>query len=468
MFLTIAFTAILVLPFVMVTSLVHAAQPQLVISIPSSADEETYFNIMISADGQLIDNAQITFLGKTSLSSSNGTSLLAPQVDHDTSYPITVTKEGYQAAEATILVKNVGGEQRLTLLAPSTVNESALFIVTVTNLNGDPVEGVVVALYNFSSLTDAQGTIQVIAPEVDSDTTYLLTADKLGYVSAQQTILVKNNAEGVQTTLNGRVTSEQGLPLDKAVVSIRLRIDQTTNNVISLWKSVLTNPVGEYALTVVLSGTVELKTEKVGYETTLKTLTIAPGETLTVNFTLPVLSIVPSENRTLIDNAIQNGNVGAEVSFQQTGGSSYASDIQVYTDVSLTPVVVDQKEISLIVGSEQHTGGKTIAFYLDPTAFHFGDTIQVEYDHQKIPMADDLKDVLNPDDDGLSAEYLIIPGAKITEIFISVPHFSDHTITIASFIEGIGTVTAIALFIAIFSILGIIYIAPFFLARKSK
>ena len=74
----------------------------------------------------------------------------------------------------------------------------------------------------------------------------------------------------------------------------------------------------------------------------------------------------------------------------------------------------------------------------------------------------------NPDNDGSHPEYLIIIGSDGWQVIVSVPHFSEHTIIISSVVEAISSTTAIVLYIAIVAILGIMYIVPFFLVRKSK
>ena len=87
-------------------------------------------------------------------------------------------------------------------------------------------------------------------------------------------------------------------------------------------------------------------------------------------------------------------------------------------------------------------------------------------------MADDFEDILNANNDGLQAEYLILTGAEGIEILVSVPHFSDHFITIETIteiVEILGGTNALLLYFAIISIVAVVYLAPiWFVQRKDK
>jgi hypothetical protein len=56
--------------------------------------------------------------------------------------------------------------------------------------------------------------------------------------------------------------------------------------------------------------------------------------------------------------------------------------------------------------------------------------ITVLMDRHKIRRTDSLADVLNPDDDDGRAEYFALLSAEGVQILVSIPHFSEHTITI--------------------------------------
>lgn len=59
--------------------------------------------------------------------------------------------------------------------------------------------------------------------------------------------------------------------------------------------------------------------------------------------------------------------------------------------------------------------------------------IRVLVDGEPIGRADDLTDVLDPNNDGGECEYLLLVGANGVQVLVSIPHFSVRTITIKSF-----------------------------------
>lgn len=92
-------------------------------------------------------------------------------------------------------------------------------------------------------------------------------------------------------------------------------------------------------------------------------------------------------------------------------------------------------------------------------------------------MADDLKDVLNPDDDGSHPEYWIIYDANGTHILVSIPHFSEHEITVYSLapVTSISSVKAasdilliMAVYIVICTIAAIIFVGSIGLRKRIR
>ena len=80
---------------------------QLVISAPSSAIEGETFEVTITADDAVVQNAEVTFKGITYSTNTEGKVIItAPQVDENTPYDITATHDDYISATATITVLN--------------------------------------------------------------------------------------------------------------------------------------------------------------------------------------------------------------------------------------------------------------------------------------------------------------------------------------------------------------------------
>ncbi|UCH72304.1 MAG: hypothetical protein JSW62_01795, partial [Thermoplasmatales archaeon] len=119
----------------------------------------------------------------------------------------------------------------------------------------------------------------------------------------------------------------------------------------------------------------------------------------------------------------------------------------------------------LLVNGNETSGGKTIVITIGMGIFNFEEDIVIEYDGESIRMADDLSDALDPNDDGSHPEYLITIGSNGAQILVSIPHFSEHSISIYSlYVEEITRYTEL---VAIFAI-GILFIAAFVMVRKGK
>jgi len=115
--------------------------------------------------------------------------------------------------------------------------------------------------------------------------------------------------------------------------------------------------------------------------------------------------------------------------------------------------------------SENETG-KTIMFSLPETLFKM-DWIVIKYDGIQINKANNLSDVLNSSDDGPDSEFYVIESENNAFLmFVSIPFFSEHTITIASIVEAVGGITMVIMYIAIIAIVGILYVVPIIYFQK--
>jgi hypothetical protein len=136
---------------------------------------------------------------------------------------------------------------------------------------------------------------------------------------------------------------------------------------------------------------------------------------------------ISEENENKIQNAIANGKVGARVFAQkknQTHDETY-SDMETTTDVK-------EGKVEIIVNSTEKTG-KTIVVDIDFETMNVTDPsdVVVMFDGEEISMADDYDDILNSSDDGNNSEYLIVFGSNGVQVLVSIPSFSEHTITIS-------------------------------------
>ncbi len=160
----------------------------------------------------------------------------------------------------------------------------------------------------------------------------------------------------------------------------------------------------------------------------------------------------PTENILTVEDAILTGELGGEITIVKKEGiiewisTTYANNVSIRVDNKTTTSTKTQ----LVVAGDERGTGKTIKVNIGQNVLSPQD-LEVRFDGQKIPLADNLTDVLNPNDDGLQPEYVMveISGGTSNEFFllVSVPHFSEHLITLESlqenpFMVGLSLISA--------------------------
>jgi parallel beta-helix repeat protein len=117
-------------------------------------------------------------------------------------YDVTAGKAGYTTVEVTDVVIGNGTSTEiyffltplpsLTINAPCQVNEGATFNVVITSGTNTSIPGVTVHFNNISCVTGQDGMVQFTAPNVTQTTQYLITAEKIGYQSAEFYITIRD------------------------------------------------------------------------------------------------------------------------------------------------------------------------------------------------------------------------------------------------------------------------------------
>ncbi len=161
--------------------------------------------------------------------------------------------------------------------------------------------------------------------------------------------------------------------------------------------------------------------------------------------------------------------LGGKIKITKESENKYNHTIEIVNDsMKIDPIEISSDKLSIKVNGDENATGKTMVIDIDENVFDVNSKIKIKYDGQKINRAKNITDIQNPNDDGSNPEYFIIKDKNGMHILVSIPHFSEHEITIYSIVEAIGGITALIIYIGVFSTLGIMYIAPFFLVRKSK
>lgn|GEM_PF-1185291 len=279
--------------------------------------------------------------------------------------------------------------------------------------------------------------VTVFVNEINENSVNQINEDSSSEIQAHKTLLQKdtNNAIQIQSIQSGRVT--------------------------------FTNENGEYNISNLKIGTyymIRVVKNKI-YSSSEKFIIGKENEGIEVNLVIEI-----SDTRLQVDRSIESGDIGGEINIQFGNNSQYEHEITIYDGINIRPVEITRGKISLIVSSNESSVGKTIAITVDKDMFNTAENIVVEYDGEAISMAENISDVLNPNNDGLHAEYLFTYGANATEILISIPHFSEHEITIFSLageaIETLGGVTAVLLYITICVVAAVFFIGAIFIRRR--
>ncbi len=544
------------------------------IQTPTEVSENESFQITVTAYDIPIEEIVINFSGETYQTESDGkATLIAPPVTQDTSKQITAYKEGYisDSESITILDTTPPQKEQLIITTPSSVQEGGNFQVTV-KANNLPIAQAKVTFDDTEYYTNTDGVVLLVAPIVDNEAEYSITASKTGYLSTEVWISVLNqniasiqlvspnggeswngnqtiewaitspgslinhaltiqyqyaygpwetivenledintpylwdtktvqdgypyiikvilkkddDLDGIYETLvsedtsdapfaidnsvtsegwmHGWITDDAIQPLENAMICI---VFTNINNVITS-KCMFTDKTGEYTMPI-RAGTYTVSAIKSGYtKTTIDGVNIWANETTEVNFTLQegissdIDLFLLDENRDEINKAIREQQVGAEISIvKDETGVNYENHVLIYDGVALYPSDITGEEISLRINGDEKSAGKTIIINLDNKIFDPPNELVLKYDGENIEMADDLIDVLDPNNDGLHAEYLITEGKNGLQIAVSIPHFSEHEITISSVVEiidAVGGINSIILYVIIFSIIAIVFV----------
>ena len=161
---------------------------QLVISAPSSIDEDDTFDVTITSNGKPVENVIVSFNSATYTTDTNGmVSLTSPDVDQNTPYTITASKTRYVSDSVELQVKNV--EKQIVIADIGSVTEGKEFQISLTADN-EAVVNVQITFGGKNYQTNSQGIATLVAPDVEEDTTFTITASKAGYLDAEITITV--------------------------------------------------------------------------------------------------------------------------------------------------------------------------------------------------------------------------------------------------------------------------------------
>ncbi|GEM_PF-3697286 len=171
-------------------------------------------------------------------------------------------------------------------------------------------------------------------------------------------------------------------------------------------------------------------------------------------------------HRSALTDAIGDGHVGAEATFNHNG-ANVSQDLVSYGNVTMTTLKAQHGNLTLLV--EGHgTEGRVLVLNVDNGVLgaQKKEDLNVLLDNVTVRPADSLPDVLDPDNDGLAPEYYVVydPGADAFQMIVSVPHYSVHTLSVVTAIQEIPPSVVAG------AVLGVVVLVPsaFVLFRRPK
>jgi hypothetical protein len=444
-------------------------KPELEITSQSFVNEKEEFEVTVKSEGEPVENVMVNFSGSTLYTTSQGiVSFTAPEVSRNLSYYISAFKSEYISDQTSILVINnivpsndPSEKPQLVISAQSSAIEGNNFQVTITADDGY-VSGVTVTFSDQTAQSDSNGIVTFYAPLVDENTVYPITASKTDYLSAIDYINVLNYEEDVvlDGSVYGSVTSEEGKPI--ASVKMCLVISDDDN------KCDFTDSQGDYSINFE-PGTYTLKASKQGYISDSQSVKVTEGQNVQINFILvketEEVNNDPSsggtsnggtttkkENENFIDYVIEDkaskGDIGLSLSVSEADGENIAY-YQNYLSVELLDSSKDT--FSFSVSAPEGTAGTICAIYIGQGVLSDLDNIVLTYDGETI-LEEINSATFFENTTVTNASWLRVLTIDGLYIFIKIPHFSEHTITISSFVdeivEGLSTTAAITAYFA--------------------
>ena len=153
-----------------------------------------------------------------------------------------------------------------------------------------------------------------------------------------------------------------------------------------------------------------------------------------------------------INNARELGVIGVEITITK-------NPLQ-YTEKKYDKIIVianklEDDFLSFQIDADSSLSSKSLIFTLSDDFLDNNKYISIEYDGESLKLADNLADILDPNDDGSRAEYYTIKN----QFLITIPHFSEHTITIR-LTEALSHTFMILLYIGFAVLIGIFLACP--------
>lgn len=278
----------------------------------------TIMGEVTDSSGKALSGAVVSYNGGQASTDTNGdyalTNVPAGSVQ------ITASMKGYTSQMETVTV-TAGQTTTAPTFALSSVSTGSIS-GAVTDTNNNPLSGATVAYSGGSTTTDSTGHYTLNNVPEGSIT---LTASLSGYESASETVTVTVGQTTTAPTfvlqaapvgtIQGHVTNMAGAALAGATVAYG-------------GGSTTTDSSGNYVLTKVPAGTVQVSATLTGYQTATQNVTVTAGQATTANFTLSAAAAGTVSGKV---TSISTGGLIVGATVKYSGGSTTTNSSGVYS-----------------------------------------------------------------------------------------------------------------------------------------
>lgn len=215
--------------------------------------------------------------------------------------------------------------------------------------------------------------------------------------------------EGCMIELHDTPTRFLRVKCDEIVISeFDYEINKTSENMLKMQKD-------NFSATLFSSSSIEVNDSHIS----------AKNEIMLVSF-----SYAEEKN---IEDAFEEKSIGGEITIAGYDESKI-DYISYFGNVTVYPSEIKKGKIVLDISGDSKSGGKIIKINLGKDVC-LGDKLKIKFGKSLMKMADDMDDILNPDDDGITPEYYVIQSKDGLFLLVTIPHFSTHQLII-QFVSG--------------------------------
>lgn len=344
------------------------------------------------------------------------------------------------------------------VVSPSTVPEGDSFVVTVT-MAAVPQKDVTVTFLGETQTTDIFGNVTLIAPSVAQNIQYIITARETSEAMGSAVVTVLDISQTFTGFVYGTVTDETGLPLGDVQISVFSGTERgltTSDN------------TGRYVVAV-SEGTYTVIASKPQYQTATTT-NIEIYSQLATELNIVLQQETPSQESSgdkwlleyTLDQKTTDGSIGARVNIRQGETPIVYSYI---TDLTIHAQVVGET-VSMTVSAPSDTGATIIVVQITgvfPDLTH----LVVTVDNTTINQASGPDDFFNLEGT-TEPTWLQYIFKNDTYALVKFHGFSDHTVSISSFLETFGGLTALPLYGIICALVCLVFASPIIIRFVKK